>query len=303
VERLSSGLRVNRSADDAAGLSIRELMRENVASLNQGIRNANDAVSMIQTADGALSVIDEKLIRMKELAEQAATGTYSAEQRLMINEEFHLMAEEINRIAAATDFNGIKLLDGSLSGTHDGSKLSSTEAAKIHFDPENDSAEDYYYISMGDASIAGLGLGEATEDGIAGILTFSWNQVNVFPIIASGSTNVHFAVGTVYGANNAIQVFKNDGTHIAGSILSDAEWMAAGYNTSNINSLLTEANGFDSTATYNGSNVNGTGADLTYTTTGSYPPYVMQNVTSDGNITYSGNGYISGLRGDGGCEH
>ncbi len=73
VRRLSSGLRVGTSADDAAGLAIRELMRADITSLNQGVRNANDAVSMIQTADGALGVIDEKLVRMKELAEQART--------------------------------------------------------------------------------------------------------------------------------------------------------------------------------------------------------------------------------------
>ena len=85
LRHLSSGLRVERAADDAAGLAIRELMRSDIATLNQGIRNANDAISMIQTADGALAVIDEKLIRMKELAEQAATGTYDSTQRMLIN--------------------------------------------------------------------------------------------------------------------------------------------------------------------------------------------------------------------------
>ena len=126
VERLSSGLRVNSAADDAAGLAIRELMRADVATFHQGVRNANDAISMIQTADGALAVIDEKLIRMKELAEQAATGTYNSTQRLIIHSEFVAMAEEIDRIANATDFNGIKLLDGSLNGAHDGSGLNAT---------------------------------------------------------------------------------------------------------------------------------------------------------------------------------
>ena len=116
VRRLSSGLRVSTAADDAAGLAIRELMRADIAALNQGIRNANDAISLIQTADGALGIIDEKLIRMKELAEQAATGTYNSDQRLMINSEFQAMASEIQRIAVSTDFNGVKLLDGSLSG-------------------------------------------------------------------------------------------------------------------------------------------------------------------------------------------
>ena len=115
TQRLSSGLRVNSAADDAAGLAIRELMRADVAALHQGVRNANDAISMIQVADGALAVIDEKLIRMKELAEQAATGTYDSTQRLMIDSEFQAMGAEINRIANATDFNGIKLLDGKFS--------------------------------------------------------------------------------------------------------------------------------------------------------------------------------------------
>ncbi|MDR3074211.1 MAG: flagellin, partial [Deltaproteobacteria bacterium] len=107
VRRLSSGLRVGQASDDAAGLAIRELMRADIASLNQGVRNANDAISMIQTADGALGVIDEKLIRMKELAEQAATGTYNSDQRLMIESEYQAMASEITRIANATDFNGV----------------------------------------------------------------------------------------------------------------------------------------------------------------------------------------------------
>ncbi len=113
VNKLSSGLRINSSADDAAGLAIRELMRSDVAVLNQGIRNANDAVSMLQTMDGAASVIDEKLIRMKELAEQAATGTYSTSQRSIMNDEFAAMRDEIERIAQATDFNGVKMLNGS----------------------------------------------------------------------------------------------------------------------------------------------------------------------------------------------
>ena len=117
VARLSSGLRINSAADDAAGLAIREMMRTDIRVLNQGVRNANDAISLIQTADGALSVVDEKLTRMKELAEQAATGTYTWAQRLIMDSEYQAMASEITRIAMATDFNGVKLLDGSLSGS------------------------------------------------------------------------------------------------------------------------------------------------------------------------------------------
>ena len=156
TQRLSTGLRINSAADDAAGLAIRELMRADIATLHQGARNANDAISLIQTADGALAVIDEKLIRMKELAEQAATGTYDSTQRLMIDSEFQQMASEINRIANATDFNGIHLLNGNLSGTHNGSGLNSTGSMKVHFGSGNDSAEDYYYIEIGDCTIGAL---------------------------------------------------------------------------------------------------------------------------------------------------
>ncbi|MDR2573615.1 MAG: flagellin [Desulfovibrio sp.] len=163
TQRLSSGLRINSAADDAAGLAIRELMRADIAALNQGVRNANDAISLIQTADGALGVIDEKLIRMKELAEQAATGTYDSTQRLMIESEYQAMASEITRIANATDFNGIHLLNGNLSSdTHDGSKLTSTGKLKVHFGSGNDSAEDYYYIQIGNSTASALGLGNAS---------------------------------------------------------------------------------------------------------------------------------------------
>ena len=160
TKRLSTGLRVNSAADDAAGLAIRELMRTDITALQQGVRNANDAISLIQTADGALGVIDEKLTRMKELAEQAATGTYDSTQRLMIESEYQAMASEITRIANSTDFNGIHLLNGNLSSSsHDGAEMTSTGKMKIHFGTANDSAEDYYYIQIGTSTASALGVG------------------------------------------------------------------------------------------------------------------------------------------------
>ena len=160
TKRLSTGLRVNSAADDAAGLAIRELMRTDITALQQGVRNANDAISLIQTADGALGVIDEKLTRMKELAEQAATGTYDSTQRLMIESEYQAMASEITRIANSTDFNGIHLLNGNLSSsTHNGAEMTSTGKMKIHFGTANDSAEDYYYIQIGTSTASALGVG------------------------------------------------------------------------------------------------------------------------------------------------
>jgi flagellin len=162
TERLSTGLRINNAADDAAGLAIRELMRADIKVMNQGIRNAHDGISMIQTAEGAMAVIDEKLTRMKELAEQAATGTYTTVQREIINSEYQAMAAEIDRIANATDFNGIKLLDGSISDLHGGSGL------KVHFGTGNDPDEDYYFVKMDDVrATEGSGLrigGDAKND-------------------------------------------------------------------------------------------------------------------------------------------
>lgn len=168
TRRLSSGLRITQASDDAAGLAIRELMRAEVSSLQQGIRNANDAISLIQTADGALSVIDEKLIRMKELAMQASTGTYNSDQRLIIDSEFQAMSSEITRIANSTDFNGIYLLNGHLSSqTHDGSSLQATGQLKVHFGTGNDSSEDYYYIQIGDSTASALGVGTGASVSIS----------------------------------------------------------------------------------------------------------------------------------------
>lgn len=160
TRKLSSGLRVGTAADDAAGLAIRELMRADIAAISQGVRNANDGISLIQTADGALGVIDEKLIRMKELAEQAATGTYDSTQRMIIDSEYQQMASEITRIANATDFNGIKLLDGNLSSdTHSGAGHKASGKLKIHFGSGNDCTEDYYYVKIGSSTASSLGVG------------------------------------------------------------------------------------------------------------------------------------------------
>ena len=163
VQKLSSGLRINSAADDAAGLAIREMMRADIATTQQGLRNAADAISMIQTADGALGVIDEKLVRMKELAEQASTGTYTTLQREIINSEYQAMANEIDRIANATNFNGIKLLDGSITNQHGGQGL------KVHFGVSNKSSEDYYFVNIGDAratSSTGLRVGGDAKNDI-----------------------------------------------------------------------------------------------------------------------------------------
>lgn len=111
VERLSSGLRINSAKDDAAGLAVRELMRADIAVIQQGSRNAQDGISMLQTMEGAMAIIDDALVRMQQLAEQAATGSYSSAQRAIMESEFKEMREEIDRIAGATTFNGMTLIN------------------------------------------------------------------------------------------------------------------------------------------------------------------------------------------------
>lgn len=115
--RLSTGLRISTAADDSAGLAISERLKAQVASLNQAKRNANDAISLTQTAEGALDEVSSILIRLRELAIQASNGTVSTADKTTLEEEFSTLKSEIDRIANATEFNGIKLLDGSSTST------------------------------------------------------------------------------------------------------------------------------------------------------------------------------------------
>lgn len=116
IEKLSSGFRINRAADDAAGLSISEKMRAQIRGMEQASRNAQDGISLIQTAEGALQTVNDMLVRIKELATQSANGTYNDTDRARIQEELDELAKEIENIATNTSFNEIKLLNGTGGG-------------------------------------------------------------------------------------------------------------------------------------------------------------------------------------------
>ena len=116
LAKLSSGLRINRAGDDAAGLSISEKMRGQVSGLNQAAKNAQDGISLIQTAEGALNETHSILQRMRELAVQSANDTNTGADRKEIQKEMDQLSEEITRIANNTEFNTQNLLDGSYSG-------------------------------------------------------------------------------------------------------------------------------------------------------------------------------------------
>lgn len=113
IEKLSSGLRINRAGDDAAGLAISEKMRGQINGLTQASRNAQDGISLMQTAEGSVNETHSMLQRMKTLAVQAANGTYTNSDRKLIDKELQELKKEINRIAKDTEFNGMTLLDGS----------------------------------------------------------------------------------------------------------------------------------------------------------------------------------------------
>ena len=113
VEHLSSGLRITRASDDAAGLGVSETLRAQIRSINQATRNASDGISLTQTADGAAASIGSLLGRMRELATQAASGTVGTTERSYLDQEFVALRSEIDRISTTTEFNGQALLSGS----------------------------------------------------------------------------------------------------------------------------------------------------------------------------------------------
>ena len=126
TEKLSSGYRINRAADDAAGLSISEKMRSQIRGLNKASDNAQDGISLIQTAEGALNESHSILQRMRELSVQASNGTETDDDREAVQKEISQLQDELTRISSTTEFNTMKLLDGSL-----GSKSASSQGAVL----------------------------------------------------------------------------------------------------------------------------------------------------------------------------
>ncbi|MCG6173168.1 flagellin [Anoxybacillus sp. LAT_35] len=166
LEKLSSGLRINRAADDAAGLAISEKMRSQIRGLEVAERNALDAISLIQTAEGALSSVHSMLQRMRELAVQASNDTNTAEDRAALDQEIQQLKTEITRVATSTDFNKTALLDGTF-GTKVDQDSSKTTALSV-------------------TGVANITTGGGLK---AGTYTISWNGTdNVYELTDSSST-------------------------------------------------------------------------------------------------------------------
>lgn len=151
--RLSTGLRVNSAADDAAGLAISERLRSRIRSLDQAKRNANEGISLAQTAEGSLDEVNNILVRLRELAVQASNGTISTTDKNTLEEEFSTLKSEIDRIANSTEFNGIKLLDGS------------STSASFQVGIGTKGSDNQISVALQDVNIAALSIQNASVNG------------------------------------------------------------------------------------------------------------------------------------------
>src|SRR5688572_17006548 len=148
LQRLSSGMRINSAKDDAAGLAISERFTAQIRGLNQAVRNSNDGISLAQTAEGALGEVTNNLQRVRELAVQSVNATNSASDRAAMQQEVSQLIAEIDRVASQTNFNGVKLLDGSFSSQD--------------FQVGANVGETISVASIANATKAGLGLDNGT---------------------------------------------------------------------------------------------------------------------------------------------
>jgi len=196
IERISTGIRINKGADDAAGLAISEGLRSDIRALRQATRNANDGISLINVTEGALNEQSGILIRLRELASQAATGTVGSTERGTIQLEFSALRDELTRISQTTEFNGTALLDGSLA-----SGATSTNHIMIQIgidNSENSRLNLNSAINLAAVDASTLGIAALSVTGAAEALT-ALNEIN------SAIGSVTAARGKVGAVQNRLQ--------------------------------------------------------------------------------------------------
>jgi flagellin len=178
VARLSSGLRITRAADDAAGLGISETLRAQIRSINQAVRNSNDGISLLQIADGGAEGIGNLLGRLRELAEQSASGILGSNERSFLDQEFVALRSEIDRISSVTEFNGVKLLSGSGNDSL---------SIQIGF---RSSANDTLSLSLKDLNTGTLSLSSVNVSTSSNALSALSNIDSAISAVASARANV-----------------------------------------------------------------------------------------------------------------
>jgi flagellin len=190
IERLSTGLRINRAADDAAGLALSTTLKAQIRSINQAMRNANDAVSLLQVAESSLGEMGNITLRMRELAEQAANEVLGDTERGYLNDEYLALKSEINRISDVTEFAGKKLLDGTISG-----------GVNFQIGFQN-TDNDRLSVTMADTDAEALGL---NTSGAADISTADSAQSVLSVIDASAITVISDRRGDIGAVQNRLE--------------------------------------------------------------------------------------------------
>jgi flagellin len=199
-KRLSSGLRINSAADDAAGLQISDRLQSQILGLNQGNRNANDGISLAQTAEGAMDEITSTFQRIRTLAQQAANGSNTDEDRLAIQEEIRQLSDEVNRIATDTTFGGQNLLDGSYEANF---QVGADAVQTIGFSMQNVGGTDNSLSTNGGFTLSGIaGIASAVS---GSVLASSLAGVSDAGGTAAASTYSYSGVFTASGISVSTQ--------------------------------------------------------------------------------------------------
>ena len=247
TERLSSGQRINSAKDDAAGLAISNRMTSQIRGLDQAIRNANDGVSLVQTAEGALQEVTNMLQRIRELSIQSANGIYSDADRKTLDAEVQQLKKEMDRISETTSFNGQKLLDGTMKGT---------------FLQVGSQANEVMDVSIGSFSTTSMGgssgdiVGEATANGITDITNLAAGD-----LIVNGVDLSLIPAAPVPTLNDALKIWNGDLEGKGASVTSLVQYTAAGAGsgvlrapTETLTIAYTDGDGLTQTYTLTGTN-------------------------------------------------
>ena len=226
MEQLSTGSRINSASDDAAGMAIGTSMTSQIRGLNQAVRNLNDGVNLLQTAEGALNETTNMLQRMRELAVQAASGTYSTTQRSYLQTEFYALNSQIDKVASETTWNGYTVLTGTTGGT---------TAGTFSFQSGQTSGQTID-VAVGGMTISALGLTATASTGIA--LSSAASASAAIATIDSAINTVNSQRATIgaainrmtYAADNLTNISAN--TSASRSTIMDTDYATASTNLS-----------------------------------------------------------------------
>lgn len=210
IARLSSGLRITKASDDAAGLGISETLRAQIRSINQAVRNGNDGISLLQIADGGAANIGGLLARLRELAEQSASGVLGSNERSFLETEFLALRSEIDRIAAVTEFNGVKLLSGTVNDSL---------SIQIGF---RSSVNDTLALKIKDLTVTDLTLNTASVSTSAAALNALSNIDSAISAVASARANIGSLQNRIDAAVQNLEV-ANENISAAESRIRDAD--------------------------------------------------------------------------------